>query len=31
VSLLAGKLTEWAGEGGYAERAEAAIAICTAR
>jgi hypothetical protein len=29
VSLLAGKLKEWSGEGGYAERAEAAIQICT--
>jgi hypothetical protein len=29
VSLLAGKLAEWAGPGGYGERAEAAITVCT--
>ena len=29
VRVLAAKLLEWAGEGGYADRAEAAIAECT--
>lgn len=29
VSLLAAKLKEWAGAGGYGERAEAAITTCT--
>jgi hypothetical protein len=29
VSLLAAKLKEWAGEGGFADRAEAAIDLCT--
>lgn len=30
VDLLVAKLTEWAGPGGYGERADAAIATCTA-
>ena len=29
VLVLAAKLLEWAGEGGYADRAEAAIGECT--
>jgi hypothetical protein len=29
VSLLAAKLAEWAGKGGYGERAEAALEVCT--
>jgi hypothetical protein len=29
VDLLAGKLLEWAGPGGYGERADAAITTCT--
>lgn len=29
VSLLVGKLLEWAGPGGYGERADAAITTCT--
>ena len=30
VDLLVAKLTEWAGAGGYGERADAAIDTCTA-
>ena len=30
VDLLVAKLTEWAGPGGYGERADAVIATCTA-
>jgi hypothetical protein len=29
ASLLAAKLLEWAGKGGYGERAEAALEVCT--
>jgi hypothetical protein len=29
IDLLAGKLLEWAGPGGYGERADAAITTCT--
>lgn len=29
LRIAAAKLLEWAGDGGYADRADAAIAICT--
>lgn len=29
AALLAGKLLEWAGPGGYGERADAALRVCT--
>lgn len=29
IDLLTAKLTEWAGAGGYGDKADAAIALCT--